>query len=267
MRNVYTVLSYVTDPPQIGILPLTNPTTAMEEFNTVRVDRKVIGNGLSPSQQAAGNVSPAISTPISPVGDGNGSTKVGLKILGGVLGFLIVAGLLMWASMRVLRRRLSEKPNGGGEEVQEVQENPFMTSGEKPRPKTLAYDDEEAFSMFSAGRYGVPDDGGRKSPELVAASRRSLEREFAALKASNMEPAFPIPRPSQHRPQLSDVDGAGRASSDSLFLPTIQNPRGAFSESRYPSVYSVHSVTSSVKAGALDGEAVPMQTLDYRRQI
>jgi len=227
LRNVYTILSFETDPPQLGILPLTNPTTALEEFNTVRVMHQPIGSGLSPSQGSGSVSSGTVST-----SGNNQSTKVGLKILGGVVGSLILAVLLLCFSVRLLRNRMTRQIAGQeGKEARDEQDAKLRNMETQ-----LQYGGEEAFAMFggksdwNTGRTGV------ERPSLKSSDTQSIPPEDVF-----------------HQPQPPEV----RRSSESLFSP------GAFKDSRYPQ--SFHSKNSSLKS--LDETIPPLRALEYSARV
>ncbi|KAI5124396.1 hypothetical protein M0805_008281 [Coniferiporia weirii] len=107
LRNVYTVMAYeaissggivgntkrsdIT--PRLGLLNLTDPTTAMEEFNRVRVQNQPL-DGNNASSQSNNTSSHGLS--------------VGLKVLFGLLGFIVLCAALFFIRWFVVRRRLKD---------------------------------------------------------------------------------------------------------------------------------------------------------------
>lgn len=106
LRNVYTVLSSSSSDnassstrqgsplPRLGLVSLTDPTTAMSEFHAVRV----LGLPLDPS--ASSSSSPN-STDLT-VGH---TLSVGLTVLLAIVGFFVACGVLFGFRWWVLRRR------------------------------------------------------------------------------------------------------------------------------------------------------------------
>ncbi|KAL5495684.1 hypothetical protein ACEPAI_1147 [Sanghuangporus weigelae] len=101
LRNVYTVMAYkhvdangvvgssgdTPISPQLGLLNLTDPAIALDEFNTVRVLNKPL-NGNNSQQSSSG-----------------GGLSIGLKVLFGLLGFIALCGALFAGRWLFLRRR------------------------------------------------------------------------------------------------------------------------------------------------------------------
>ncbi|KAG8876909.1 hypothetical protein FRB97_003828 [Tulasnella sp. 331] len=252
LRNVYTVLSYQTNPPQLGILPLTNMTAALEEFNTVRVLHRPIGNGLSPSQQAAGYTSSfSGSTQVLNTTDNDGGegVKLGLSILGGILGFLALAGGLLWLSVRLLRKRLMMEGRAGSTLSGRLrrggsrrESGAFALNGaektksgksSKIRRPGLSYDGEEAFAMFS----GAPRSLTTPNPleeVLDIGQKPGLDKDGDGDRSSIVttivnEDPFESFRRMSHRQQDSDM---------------INFSFGSARDSRYPTMHA-HSRSQS----------------------
>jgi hypothetical protein len=120
LRNTYTVFAYdepfsngtfppsqgiiasASTTPYLGVLGLTDPTTALAEFQTVRVQRQPL-----PSFNGTSTASGSESAP------GSGKTlAVGLKVLLGVGCFFALAVVLFAARWFVMRRKLRRE---GGE--------------------------------------------------------------------------------------------------------------------------------------------------------
>ncbi|KAL5535120.1 hypothetical protein ACEPAF_3214 [Sanghuangporus sanghuang] len=101
LRNVYTVMAYkpvdtngvvgnsgdTSISPRLGLLNLTDPATALDEFNTVRVLNKPL-NGNKSQQSSSG-----------------GGLSIGLKVLFGLLGFIALCGALFAGRWLFMRRR------------------------------------------------------------------------------------------------------------------------------------------------------------------
>ncbi|KAF8815611.1 acid protease [Phlegmacium glaucopus] len=123
MRNVYTVMAYTTPnpdgsfppsdnqtdggalqtiKPQLGLMSLTNPTQALQEFNTARMSNQPIstnGNGNGDS---------------SMVNVGGKRLSVGIMVLIGILSFFALSCLLFVVRWFIYRRKYREKAGGGG---------------------------------------------------------------------------------------------------------------------------------------------------------
>ncbi|KAG9034016.1 hypothetical protein FRB95_013887 [Tulasnella sp. JGI-2019a] len=268
LRNVYTVMSYQSNPPQLGILPLTNTTTALDEFNTVRVLRKPIGNGLSPSQQAAGYTSSfSGSGQVLSIGDndGNKGVKLGLTILGGILGFLVLAGGLLWLSVRFLGKRLMQRgapraavdgDGGGRRNLLTYGSEAYALSTEKLSRKQqqgLTYDGEEAFAMFSgAGARSTPMVDEVTDIANASEDRRKSQDSDATTIVDPSASRDPFRRNS-HRQQSSD-------SSNAFTL-------GIARDSRYPTIHAhSHSAHSGMPSSSAQLEEEDIGAPGYLRR-
>jgi len=114
LRNVYTVMAYIapdangsftpvngsnqTITPMLGLLSLTDPTIALEEFHTVRDLKQPISGGNS-SGGSAGD-SPSNST----INVGGKKLSVGIVVLIGILSFLGLCCVLFVAHWFLFRR-------------------------------------------------------------------------------------------------------------------------------------------------------------------
>ena len=124
MRNVYTVMAYSTPhsngsftaitgglsqtiTPNLGLLSLTNPTTALQEFYKVR----------APNQPVGGN-GPTTSSSSSMVNLGGKNISVGIVVLIGLLSFFGLCGLLF--AIRWLVFRYKNKKADAAAEVYET---------------------------------------------------------------------------------------------------------------------------------------------------
>lgn len=130
MRSTYTVMAYdqpdsngtfpnATAPtssggsisslirPRLGLLSLTDPTVALDEFNTVRVLKQPLGTGNGANGGAQGK---------SAVDASSGKKiSVGIAVLIGLLGFFALCFVLFTARWAYARRRYRrERALGGG---------------------------------------------------------------------------------------------------------------------------------------------------------
>ena len=116
LRNVYTVMAYDvpdangtfpnnTDPdsgdlhPRVGLLGLTNPTQAMQEFNNVRVLNVPLSSGNSSSPTSGQATS-----------SGGGKLSVGIHVLLALVGVIGLCFLLFALRWFLVRRRLRRSP-------------------------------------------------------------------------------------------------------------------------------------------------------------
>lgn len=127
LRNVYTILSFPLAPnatatnttplfpqpsglPLLGLISLTDPTTALAEFNNVRV----LGQPLDP-------IAPSPSPQNTQVIVGK-KLSVGVTVLIGIVGFFTACGILFGIRWWVLRRRFKREDADGGVRGIEVPE-------------------------------------------------------------------------------------------------------------------------------------------------
>lgn len=137
MRNVYTVMAYTvpnangsfpdytnaaaaqTDGgmskvvvPRLGLMPLTDPTKALDEFNTVRVLQQPLGTGTNGPNGGSGSGGSGANTGSS------GNTKTvnigGKRLSTAIIVLVVIAGLValfgvIWASRWALQRRRRQK--------------------------------------------------------------------------------------------------------------------------------------------------------------
>ena len=115
LRSVYTVMAYTapnangsfspvdgsnqTISPRLGLLSLTNPTVALQEFNTVRVLDQPISGGNSSAGSASR--SPSNST----VSLGGKKLSVGIVVLIGILSFFVLCCVLFAIRWIMFRRK------------------------------------------------------------------------------------------------------------------------------------------------------------------
>ena len=116
LRNVYTVMAYdvpnangtfpnSTDPdsgdlhPRVGLLGLTNPTQAMQEFDNVRVLNVPLSSGNSSSPTSGQATS-----------SGGGKLSVGIHVLLALVGVIGLCFLLFALRWFLVRRRLRRSP-------------------------------------------------------------------------------------------------------------------------------------------------------------
>ena len=119
LRNVYTVMAYEPASsdgtignagdvrngeinPQLGLLNLTDPTTALEEFHKVRVLNQPLGSS-NQAQLSSGE-----------------KLSVGVKVLFGLIGFFVLCGILFgvryFLQRRQDKRRAAAAGSGGEKE-------------------------------------------------------------------------------------------------------------------------------------------------------
>lgn len=236
MRNIYTVLSYESDPPKLGILPLNNASTAYSEFNTVRVQHQQLGSGLSSSQSQNGGASEGTSGGAMQ-SDGK-SNHLALKILAGVGAFVLIAGALLCFGLWRVRRRAARTPIP---EVKDAREMEISYGREKRNlagKSVFGLEVEEAFTMFSAKAtskdgdvesIGSPVQHFQPATPIVGADYDE-DPETAGL-----SPASRVHRrPRLHQPYESVDHEWGSGSMAGLMKDG----------SRFPSVYSVNSFAS-----------------------
>lgn len=82
--------------PQLGLLNITDPTTAMAEFNQVRVLRQPLDSSGGQSNSNGGGGVPA----------GGKKITVGLEVLFGLLGFVVLCAVLFVVRWFAVKRRL-----------------------------------------------------------------------------------------------------------------------------------------------------------------
>ena len=115
LRNVYTVMAYtspdangsfptvngsnLTITPRLGLLSLTNPTIALEEFNTVRVLNQPISGGNS----SGGSTGESPSNPT--VSLGGKKLSVGIVVLIGIMSFFVLCCVLFFVRWFMFRRK------------------------------------------------------------------------------------------------------------------------------------------------------------------
>ncbi|THH05133.1 hypothetical protein EW145_g5017 [Phellinidium pouzarii] len=121
LRNVYTVLAYeAISPggivgngkrsdisPRLGLLNMTDPSVAMDEFNKVRVlNQPLDGNSSS----------------IHPANASGHGLSTGLKVLFGLIGFIVVCAALFFSRWFFVRRRLRKTPSSAMYDVDRKEE-------------------------------------------------------------------------------------------------------------------------------------------------
>ena len=231
-------MSWDTNPPKLGVLSLTNQTTAVTEFHTARVLNQQLGS--SQSQQGT-----ATTTPSDP---DNKSTVIGLSVLGAVLGFLVLAGLAIFFGVRTMRNRWKRE----AENHVDAPQDPEPTSGARKarekyhqaaRKTVFGLDVDEAFTMYSSGLRSGRD---AEDDKTSAASHSNHGHTSAA-----------VPKEDEDDITSSQVDLRPRypphESVDNLWSGENMTK---LRDSRYHSVYSLHSMTSKVSDAALGGEPV-----------
>ncbi|KDR77656.1 hypothetical protein GALMADRAFT_409848 [Galerina marginata CBS 339.88] len=139
LRNVYTVMAYTvpegdggfadlsgngtgdgsgtdgglsqTIRPRLGLMSLTDPETALKEFNTVRVLNQPLTSG-SGSGPGGGGANTGSDTNTKTVDVGGKKLPVGIVVLVAVLGFFALCGLLFGVRWVVYRRRFRRGRKG-----------------------------------------------------------------------------------------------------------------------------------------------------------
>ncbi|KAF8805892.1 acid protease [Phlegmacium glaucopus] len=124
LRNVYTVMAYTnpdadgsfvplnssnqTITPRLGLLSLTDPAIALEEFNTVRVLNQPISDGAGSSGNSSSSAPGGGSASNSTVSLGGKKLSVGIVVLIGLLSFFALCCVLFairWFTFRRKYRR------------------------------------------------------------------------------------------------------------------------------------------------------------------
>jgi hypothetical protein len=181
LRNVYTVMAYtapdangsfapvngsnLTINPRLGLLSLTNPTIALEEFYTVRELNQPLSGGNSSEGSAGG------SSGNSTVSVGGEKLSVGIVVLIGILSFFGLCCLLFAARWFMLRRtyRKAELSSTHGDvfelEKSSTTTEEFMltktissTKDEKASMGFFKSDLEEAAFAVGVGEEKIPSD-------------------------------------------------------------------------------------------------------------
>ena len=154
LRNVYAVLAtsppnttFPSSPqnqssssPRLGLISLTDPTTALAEFHNVRVlGQPLDGGGSSPR-----------SSPQVTVGK---KLSVGITVLIGIVGFFVACGVLFGVRWWVLRRRFRREDAGDGRGAAEDlarDENALrQQKWEEGRKKGLFYEESSTGSDWT----------------------------------------------------------------------------------------------------------------------
>ena len=121
LRNVYTVMAYTTPnadgsftplngsnqtiTPRLGLLSLTDPTIALEEFNTVRVLNQPISGGGSSSGGSSATGGNANNPTVNL---GGKRLSVGIVVLIGLLSFFALCCVLFVVRWFIFRRKYRE---------------------------------------------------------------------------------------------------------------------------------------------------------------
>lgn len=132
MRSAYTVMAYdapdahgifpnasqsrsVTH-PRLGLLGLTDPSKALDEFHTVRVLNQPLTTGENQSSGGGGSGGGTSSGGSTGKTETTGGKKlsVGLEVLIGIIGFFVLCFVLFGVRWAVHRRRLARMRGQGG---------------------------------------------------------------------------------------------------------------------------------------------------------
>ncbi|KAF8520362.1 aspartic peptidase domain-containing protein [Hysterangium stoloniferum] len=133
MRNVYAILSSSngsgTDSTlshRLGLVPLTDPTVALQEFHNVRV----LGESLDPNQTS--------NTPPSDLKVGK-KLSVGITIIIAIIGFFVLCGLLFGIRFWLLRRKFKRGdavPNNAPWEEEQKRRSEIESDGDSRSGRT-----------------------------------------------------------------------------------------------------------------------------------
>lgn len=157
LRSVYMVMAYQlpdsngiisngsadanTIAPRLGLLNLTNPTIALEEFNTVRVDNEPLSSSPSASNSSSSGGSSSSNSSGSKL-------SPGLDALFAILGFFGLCALLFVARWIVLRR----KYRGEGDNVDPpLQEDDWETDAKRRRSGKRDYGEDGGIMLDELG--------------------------------------------------------------------------------------------------------------------
>ena len=209
LRNVYTVMAYTapngngsfapvngsnqTITPKLGLLSLTNPTIALEEFNTVRVLDQPISGGNNSSGGPAGE-SPSSST----VNLGGKKLSVGIVVLIGILSFFALCCVLFVARWSMFRRRyrktaMFQKPGDvfGGQKSSTTEvfmltktmssKDEKSSFGDKSEDTALAVGvkEEDKIDSYSGTNLPVVEYGfGRRERESIVSGDNTLVQPY-----------------------------------------------------------------------------------------
>ena len=158
LRNVYTVMAYTapdangsfapvngsnqTITPMLGLLSLTDPTIALEEFHTVRELKEPISGGNS-SGGSAGE-----SSSNSSVNLGGKKLSVGIVVLIGILSFFGLCFVLFVARWFIFRRKYRKTMLSASHEDDSGVEKSSTTTEELMLTKTMSSKDEKGSLGF-----------------------------------------------------------------------------------------------------------------------
>lgn len=101
-------LSWQTIRPRLGLLGLTNPSVALDEFHTVRVLNQPLPTGTSGGSGGGGGANQADGGKHQLTVDSGKKLSVGLEVLIGLLGFFALCFILFGARWAMHKRRLTQ---------------------------------------------------------------------------------------------------------------------------------------------------------------
>lgn len=252
MRNIYTVMSYETSPPKLGILPLVDRATAVNEFNTVRVMNQAIGGGKSSSQ-----VVNAAAAETSGASSGSHGPGVAIPVIAGLAGFVLIAGLAVWFTSRLMHKRSQKAAADASEADQEIahvaRARTMDIAGKEKRSalgkSMYGMEIDEAFTMFSAG--GPSGSGQRRQKSdknsdvesIASASDLGLEDRRTNPRQQDEESGggeFLSAPGTTLRPRLAPYQAVDNEWSRTSMVGLSQDPR-------FSSVYSLGSTNASMR--------------------
>lgn len=160
LRNVYTVMAYTapnangsfapvngsnqTIAPRLGLLPLTSPTIALDEFYTVRqLNQPISGGGGNSSGGSAGE-----SSSNSTVNLGGKRLSVGIVVLIGILSFFALCCVLFVTRWFIFRRAYRKAVLSASHGDDFGVEKSSTTTEELMLTKTISSKDEKSSMGF-----------------------------------------------------------------------------------------------------------------------
>jgi hypothetical protein len=232
LRNVYTVMAYTapgangsfapvngsnqTITPKLGLLSLTNPTIALEEFNTVRVLDQPISGGNS-SGGPAGE-SPTSST----VSLGGKKLSVGIVVLIGIMSFFALCCVVFVARWYMFRRRYRKAAMCGevfGEKKSPTTEVFVLTKTMSSKDEKSSFvaksedtalavglKEEEKIVSYSGTNLPIVEYGfGGRERESIVSGDNTLVQPYPTEEADHLHSPLSLsPSQTQESPTFSD---------------------------------------------------------------
>lgn len=214
MRNAYTVMAYEQPEadgsfsdsthrapirPALGLLPLTDPTKALDEFNTIRVLNRPL-----PDSPSGGNTNKGTSA----ASESKGGISVGIGVLIGVLSFFglctILFGIRWWITRRKWQR--------SNQEIRDFNEKSFFgglaLGGASSKKEGGAYEltarSEDDAEMLDAATLTEDQLRQQRHQAYLARQNHPQPDEFGAL---------PVPQRRMPKRYLSDDTNLTRVQS------------------------------------------------------